>query len=81
MADDRQAEVTDLECLCAFWNVNQEEAIRRSAHLTRELIDHDQAGGEVVLRWDWERGLFGIKKSRRVERIRFRGPFKEGVAG
>lgn len=82
MADDKKGKVTDLEALCAFWNVDQEEAIRNSAHLVRELLDLDQAGGEVVLKGQWERGLWGLgfMKKRRVERIRFQ-PRKKNVGG
>jgi hypothetical protein len=72
VADEKEGEVTDLEALCAFWNVDQEEAIRGALHLARELIDHDQTGGEILLKGLWQRSLWGFTKKRRVERIRFR---------
>lgn len=78
MADDGEAKVTDLEALCAFWNVDQEEAIRGALHLARELIDHDKAGGDIILRGQWKWGLLGlidhVLKGRRLERIRFTKP-------
>lgn len=68
MAND---EITDLQALRAFWNVDEEEAIRRAAHLCREMIDHAGTGGEVVLRGPWHPSLLGFMKKRWIQRLRF----------
>src|SRR5882672_1891985 len=35
----------DVEALCALWEVDQEEVIRRAAHLALEHFTHDLEGG------------------------------------
>jgi hypothetical protein len=69
--DEEVTQITDLQALCAVWKVDEEEAIRRSAHLVRELVDLAKSGGEIVLKGQWQRSFLGLMKKRRVELIRF----------
>lgn len=55
--------MTDIEALTQFWGVSEEEATQRSLHLTRELLDHTEGGGKILLS---QKGFWP-----KVERIRF----------
>lgn len=60
----------DVEYLVRVWNVDEAEVHRRAAHLAREMIEEQIAGGEIIL-----------KKGRRKHRLRFLLVPKDQVDG